>query len=321
MRFNNRACALMEIPDLPQGAFEHCGNGKIKPQGGGGGDIISAVTDPISDVLGTSGGGGGILGAVEDVGQAVGGGLEDIAQGTSNVLAEADKSVGYKLPHIAAVLAVPYLAPELAALAAPEAAFVGATETGLATLAGEGALADTVGATLLAGGTDATTAALTDALATATAEAATALPYSEAYDAVNQATRLSLSEGDIARNLTMTGMQENVATDMARLATQGLSPDQIVQTLSYSYTPAELVGTNIESKALGLPSKGLTAGQALQGIRLASGLLGQRPQMPQMQQQQLQMPQVRPAGAVDYTGLLNLLSPRTARRNPNSLLG
>jgi hypothetical protein len=311
----------MDIPDLPQGAFEHCGNGKIKPQGGGGGDIISAVTDPISDVLGTSGGGGGILGAVEDVGQAVGGGLEDIAQGASNVLAEADKSVGYKLPHIAAVLAVPYLAPELAALAAPEAAFVGATETGLATLAGEGALADTVGATLLAGGTDATTAALTDALATATAEAATALPYSEAYDAVNQATRLSLSEGDIARNLTMTGMQENVATDMARLATQGLSPDQIVQTLSYSYTPAELVGTNIESKALGLPSKGLTAGQALQGIRLASGLLGQRPQMPQMQQQQLQMPQVRPAGAVDYTGLLNLLSPRTARRNPNSLLG
>jgi len=317
MRFNNRACALMDIPDLPQGAFEHCGDGKIKPQGGGGGDIISAVTDPISDVLGTSGGGGGILGAVEDVGQAVGGGLEDIAQGASNVLAEADKSVGYKLPHIAAVLAL----PELAALAAPEAAFVGATETGLATLAGEGALADTVGATLLAGGTDATTAALTDALATATAEAATALPYSEAYDAVNQATRLSLSEGDIARNLTMTGMQENVATDMARLATQGLSPDQIVQTLSYSYTPAELVGTNIESKALGLPSKGLTAGQALQGIRLASGLLGQRQQMPQMQQPQLQMPQVRPAGAVDYTGLLNLLSPRMARRNPNSLLG
>jgi hypothetical protein len=65
----------------------------------------------------------------------------------------------------------------------------------------------------------------------------------------------------------------------------------------------------------------LTAGQALQGARLASGLLGQRQQMPQMQQPQLQMPQVRPAGAVDYTGLLNLLSPRTARRNPNSLLG
>jgi hypothetical protein len=43
--------------------------------------------------------------------------------------------------------------------------------------------------------------------------------------------------------------------------------------------------------------------------------------MPQMQQPQLQMPQVRPAGAVDYSGLLNLLSPRMAARNPNSLLG
>ena len=39
MRFNNRACALMDIPDLPQGAFEHIGNGKIKPQGGGGGFV------------------------------------------------------------------------------------------------------------------------------------------------------------------------------------------------------------------------------------------------------------------------------------------
>ena len=38
----------------------------------GGGNPISAITDPISDVLGTSGGGGGILGAVEDVGQVIG---------------------------------------------------------------------------------------------------------------------------------------------------------------------------------------------------------------------------------------------------------
>jgi hypothetical protein len=274
-----------------------------------GSNPVEAITDPISDVLGTSGDGGGILGAVEDVGQAVG----DV--GASFEKEIIDPLGGYKVvAPIAAAVAAPYLIPELAALAGGAegaAAFTGATETGLATLAGEGALADTIGATLLAGAPE---------VAAAAAEFGTALPYSEAFDAVNQATRLSLSEGDIARNLTMTGMQENVATDMARLATQGLSPDQIVQTLSYSYTPAELVGTNIESKALGLPSKGLTAGQALQGARLASGLLA-RPQMPQMQQQQLQMPQVRPAGAVDYTGLLNLLSPRTARRNPNSLLG
>jgi hypothetical protein len=37
MRFNNRAMALAGIPDLPEEAFKHDGNRKIKPQGGGGG--------------------------------------------------------------------------------------------------------------------------------------------------------------------------------------------------------------------------------------------------------------------------------------------
>lgn len=306
MRFNNRACALMDIPDLPQGAFDHIGDRKIKPQGGGGGDIISAVTDPISDVLGTSGGGGGILGAVEDVGQAVG----DV--GASFEKEVIDPLGGYKVvAPIAAAVAAPYLLPELAALAAPEAAFAGATETGLATLAGEGALADTIGATLLSN------AATETALAEAIGQA---LPYTEAFDAVNLANQ-GLGAEQIAQNLTVSGLDSFLAEDMARLATQGLSPEQIATTLSYSYTPAELAGTGIESKALGLPSKGLTAGQALQGLRMASGLLGQRQQMPQMQQPQLQIAQTRPSGAVDYSGLLNLLNPRVAARNPNSLLG
>jgi len=306
MRFNNRACALIDIPDLPQGAFDHIGDRKIKPQGGGGGDIISAVTDPISSVLGTDGGGGGILGAVEDVGQAVG----DV--GASFEKEVIDPLGGYKVvAPIAAAVAAPYLLPELAALAAPEAAFAGATETGLATLAGEGALADTIGATLLSNA--ATEAALAEAIGQA-------LPYTEAFDAVNLANQ-GLGAEQIAQNLTVSGVDSFLAEDMARLATQGLSPEQIATTLSYSYTPAELAGTGIESKALGLPSKGLTAGQALQGLRMASGLLGQRQQMPQMQQPQLQIAQTRPSGAVDYSGLLNLLNPRVAARNPNSLLG
>jgi hypothetical protein len=37
MRFNNRAMALAGIPDLPEEAFKHTGDRKIKPQGGGGG--------------------------------------------------------------------------------------------------------------------------------------------------------------------------------------------------------------------------------------------------------------------------------------------
>jgi hypothetical protein len=60
MRFNNRFCALMDIPDLPAGAFEHIGDKKIKPQGS---NPIAAITNPISKALGTDGGGGGLLGA------------------------------------------------------------------------------------------------------------------------------------------------------------------------------------------------------------------------------------------------------------------
>jgi hypothetical protein len=302
MRFNNRACALMDIPDLPQGAFEHIGDRKIKPQGGG--NPISAITDPISSVLGTDGGGGGILGAVEDV-----------AQGAGSALADVDKFVGREIPGgwvTVGAAAVPFLAPEVLAMTAPELAFTGATETGLATLAGEGALADTIGATLLAGGAEA-----------AAAEAiAQALPYTQAFDAVNLASQ-GLGTEQIAQNLTVSGLDSFLAEDMARLAIQGLSPEQIATTLSYSYTPAELAGTGIESKALGAASKGLTAAQAIQGARMASGLLSGQQQQPQPQQQQMMIGgrQTNPYGGVDYSGLLNLLQPRIAARNPNSLLG
>ena len=304
MRFNNRACALMDIPDLPQGAFEHIGNRKIKPQGGGGFNPISAITDPISDVLGTSGGGGGILGATED-----------LVQGTGNVLADVDKFVGREIPGgwvTVGAVAAPYLAPELAAMAGGAegaAAFTGATETGLATLAGEGALADTIGATLLSNA--ATEAAVAEAIGQA-------LPYTEAFDAVNLANQ-GLGAEQIAQNLTVSGLDSFLAEDMARLATQGLSPEQIAQTLSYSYTPAELAGTGIESKALGAAKKGLTAGQAVQAARLGMGLLGGQQQPRPQPQMMIGGSQTNPYGGVDYSGLLNLLTPRMVSRN--SLLG
>jgi hypothetical protein len=269
---------------------------------------VSFITDPISSVLGTDGGGGGILGAVEDVGQAIG----DV--GASFEKEVIDPLGGYKVvAPVAAAIAAPYLLPELAALAAPEAAFTGLTETGLATLAGEGALADTIGATLLSNA--ATEAALAEAIGQA-------LPYTEAFDAINLINQ-GLTPTQVAQNLQITaGIDAMVAQDMAQLAAQGLTPEAIMQTLSYSYTPAELAGTGIESKALGLPSKGLTAGQALQGARLASGLLGQQ-QQPQPQQQQMMIGRRQPNqyAGVDYSGLYNLLQPRMAARNPNSLLG
>lgn len=44
MRFNNRAMALAGIPDLPEEAFKHNGDRKIKPQGGGGGGPTTSTS-------------------------------------------------------------------------------------------------------------------------------------------------------------------------------------------------------------------------------------------------------------------------------------
>ena len=80
------------------------------------------------------------------------------------------------------------------------------------------------------------------------------------------------------------------------------------------------VVTSSGSDILPAPSSfNLSPSQALQALRGASGLLGrQQPQaIPQMQMGgRTQMPQ----GAVDYSGLYNLLALQRAR-NPNSLLG
>lgn len=272
-----------------------------------GGNPVAAITDPISDVLGTSGDGGGILGAVEDVGQAVSGGL-----------AEVDEFVNREIPGgwitpavIGAAVAAPYLAPALTAEGAGAAAFTGATETGLATLAGEGAVADTIGATLLSNA----------AAAEVAAQAATqALPYTVAADAANLAAS-GFDAATIAQNLTATGVDSFVAADAANLAAQGLSEAAIAQNIAQGYTAAELGGTGLTSTLPAVSKPLISTSQAIQGARLASGLLGggQRPQpaaMPTMTGSRTQIPQ----GNVDYSGLYNLLALQR-QQNPNSLLG
>lgn len=82
------------------------------------------------------------------------------------------------------------------------------------------------------------------------------------------------------------------------------------------------VVTSSGSDILAAPSSfSLSPGQALQGLRAASGLLGGR-QQPQQQMPQMQMGgrTQMPQGAVDYSGIYNLLALQRAR-NPNSLLG
>jgi hypothetical protein len=82
--------------------------------------------------------------------------------------------------------------------------------------------------------------------------------------------------------------------------------------------------TSSGSDILPAPSTfNLSPGQALQGLRAASGLLGRGQQQPQAQaypQMQMGGRTQMPQGEVDYSGIYNLLALQRAR-NPNSLLG
>jgi hypothetical protein len=130
MKFNNRFCALMDIPDLPSGAFEHIGDKKIKPQGGG--NPISVVTDPISKAIGTDGSGGGVLGALADIdpGPAIGKGLSEVDKFVGREIPGGWKTVGLA----AAAVAAPYAMSALSTAGAGTTAggFVAADAAGLA---------------------------------------------------------------------------------------------------------------------------------------------------------------------------------------------
>jgi len=73
-----------------------------------------------------------------------------------------------------------------------------------------------------------------------------ALPYTEAFDAINL-TSQGLSTEAVAQNLAATGMNDFLAYDVANLAAQGLSEAQISQIIGASYSAPELAGTAFES--------------------------------------------------------------------------
>jgi hypothetical protein len=64
----------------------------------------------------------------------------------------------------------------------------------------------------------------------------------------------------------------------------------------------------------------ISPSQAIQGLRMASGLLGGQQGTPAGATQQFRG-STMPEGTVDYSGILNLLQARSPQRNPNSLLG
>ena len=360
MRFNNRFCALMDIPDLPSGAFEHIGDGKIKPQGGG--NPVSFITDPISSALGTDGGGGGVLGALADIdpGPAIGNVGEAfdkaITQPIGSGLAEVDKFVGREIPGgwttvgaAAAILAAPYAAPYLGAGAGAGGSIGGISAGGAfvptagsaASFTLPGVAAASTAAASAGIASEAGQAAFFEALATG-ATGAEAVSAGLAAEALAPAALLGPTYGELG----LTGLSEGLmgptygelgltGLETGSLASSGAPvfdfSQEVILSPEGNYIPAntlpsEIAGLDAEISAAGkeaLTKYGgpSTAQKAIRGLSAARGLLAQQPRPMPRQQMQIGGAVTNPSGAVDYSGILNLLSPRMAQRNPNSLLG
>jgi len=189
---------------------------------------------------------------------------------------------------------------------------------------------------LTAAGAAAYTAAADAAVAAGASTAEAAAAGSAAAQATEAAALLdaaALAEGGVTAGMgaaANTGLPAGTATLGGVVGGGAPIVDystEVVLSPGGNYVPATTLPTEmaaldaeIAAAAKAAPTK-ISPMQALQGIRGASGLLGggqqQQPQIPQMQMGgRSQMPQ----GAVDYSGLYNLLALQRAR-NPNSLLG
>lgn len=321
MRFNSRACALMDIPDLPVMAFQHIGDKKIKPQGGGGG-IISAITDPISDVLGTSGDGGGILGAVEDVGQAVGSGLASVDEFVNDEIPGGWYTVGGAAATAGALAAASAGAGAAAGAGAGTGLTGGAggstgllTGTGAAGLGGAGSAAGIAGTQAAAGLGVASGSALAGGLGATGAGLSgigglsPALPAAGGVGGAGAGLSAQLAPGTILGTGLAGGGEIGVSY---MLGANGLpavgSFGQLIPASSVSFG-----GQAVPAGSLGIKD-------ALDIARLGRGMLAQQPGTPSAATAQFRG-STMPQGSVDYSGIIDLLKARSPQRNPNSLLG
>jgi hypothetical protein len=347
----------MDIPDLPAGAFEHIGDKKIKPQGSNPLDSISSALGTDGGGGGILGGLADI-----DPGPAIGGALADIDPGPAlgKGLAEVDKFVGREIPGgwttvgaAAAIAAAPYAASYLASTGAAGAggsiggisaggAFV-PTAGSAASFTVPGVAAAGAGAASAGIASEAGQAAFFDALATGATSAEAVSAGLAAESLVAPAALMGPTYGELG----VTGLSEGLmgptygelgltGLETGSLASGGAPvfdfSQEVILSPEGNYIPAntlpsEIAGLDAQISAAGkeaLAKYGgpTTAQKAMRGLSAARGLLAQQPQPQPRQQMQIGGAVTNPRGAVDYSGLLNLLSPRSAqRRNPNSLLG
>jgi hypothetical protein len=308
-------------------AFQHIGDKKIKPQGGG--NPISAITDPISSALGTDGGGGGILGGLADIdpGPAIGSGLAELDEFVNDEIPGGWVTVG--------------LAAATAGAAAGAGAGAGAAAGSTAGAAGGTGLTAGAGASgglLASGGTVGALGGAGTAAGIAGTQAAAGLGIAggSALAGTGAAIGAGLSGvGGLSPALPAAG---SVGGAGAGLSAQ-LAPGTILGTglpgggaIGSSY----MLGTNglpaltasgqlIPASSISFGGQAVPAGSlgvkdALDIARLGRGMLAEQPGTPGAAAAQFRGSSM-PQGGVDYSGILNLLQSRMPQRNQNSLLG
>jgi len=272
-----------------------------------GSNPFSAVTDTFSKAIGTDGSGGGVLGALADIdpGPALGKGLSEVDKFVGREIPGGWKTVGLA----AAAVAAPYAMSALSSAGAGTTAggFVAADAAGLAA---QGLSEAAIAQNLAMAGVESFVAADAAALAASgLSEAAIAQNLAYAYGADLGGTALAAASGGAP------------ITDYSTEAM--VTPEGNV--IPANTLPSEVAGMDAQIKAAGQEAlkkygSGMTAGRTLQMAQLGRGLLGSAMPMQQNPYQQQVARQQMPGGAVDYSGLLALLSPRSAQRK-TSLLG
>lgn len=296
-----------------------------------------------------------------DPGPAIGKALADIDPGPAlgKGLAEVDKFVGREIPGgwatvgaAAAIAAAPYAASYLAGSGAAGAGgSIGGISAGGAFVPTAGSAATFTVPGVAAAGTAAASAGIASeagqaAFFEALASGATGAEAVSAGLAAEALVAPAALMGPTYGELGVTGLSEGLmgptygelgltGLETGSLASGGAPvfdfSQEVILSPDGNYIPANTLPTEIAGldaqiseagkEALAKYGGPSTAQKAMRGLSAARGLLAQQPQPVPRQQMQIGGAVTNPRGAVDYSGLLNLLSPRMAQRNPNSLLG
>jgi hypothetical protein len=291
------------------------------------GGPVGDVLDTTSSVLGTDGGDGGILGAVEDVGQSIGSGLAEVDDFVNDEIPGGWVTVG-----LAAATAGAASGAGAGAGAASGAA--GGTATGTGLTAGAGAS----GGLLASGGTVGSLAGAGSAAGIAGTQAAAGLGLTAGSALAGTGAAIGGGTGTVGSLNPALPSAGSVGGAGAGLSAE-LAPGTILGTglsgggeIGVSY----MLGTNglpalnaagqlIPASSVSFGGQAVPAGSlgikdALDIARLGRGMLAQQPGTPGAATAQFRG-STMPQGAVDYSGILNLLQTRAQQRNPYSLLG